>query len=125
MVTLFEVHAEMQRLAKRLEAATDESYRVAKRVSVASAAFEEAEAVAWIEVRKELGNVDETGAKRLARDYEAQVALRVAAVATDLFAAKAEDKALDNASRNLRQQLSAAQTVAAAMKEEMRMAGAV
>lgn len=122
-LTLRQMMAEVLRMSTRLEAVTDEIYRVAKRLAEATHEFEQAEAEAWLKVRAELGARDEAGEKRLARDYEAQVTLRVAEQARAVGAAKAEDGALDAAAKNLRGQLSACQSVGAALREEMRLAG--
>ena len=122
--TVQDVMREALRLSTRLEAVTDETYRVARKLSEASHQHEQAVAVEWAKVRADLGVRDDQGEKRLLRDYEEEVELRTAATAKTVGALKAEDHALDAASRNLRAQLSACQSVAAALREEMRLAGA-
>lgn len=121
--TVQDVMREALRLSTRLEAVTDETYRVARRVAETTYALEQAQATAWLEVRDELGTRDEAGDKRLSRDYEEETALRVKVEAKAAGAAESEARALDAASRNLRSQLSACQSVAAALREEMRLAG--
>ena len=121
--TVHDVMREALRLSTRLEAVTDETYRVARRLAEAAHEHEQATAVAWAKVRDELGVRDESGEKRLSRDYEEEVRVRVRDTAKTVGALKSEDHALDAASRNLRSQLSACQSVAAALREEMRLAG--
>jgi len=115
--TLQDVMREALRLSTRLEAVTDETYRVARKLAEASHVFEQAYATAWAQVRSEMEP------KLLAKDYESETIVRVGEAAARVGALKAEDRALDAASRNLRAQLSACQSVASAMREEMRLAG--
>ena len=121
--TVQDVMREALRLSTRLEAVTDETYRVARKLADATYEHEQATAVAWETVRSELGTRDDDGEKRLLRDYEAEVTKRTKATGKTVGALKSEAHALDSASRNLRSQLSACQSVAAALREEMRLAG--
>jgi hypothetical protein len=121
--TVHDVMKEALRLSTRLEAVTDETYRVARKLAEASHEHEQATAITWQAVRFEMGPRDDHGEKRLSRDYEEEVRARTADTAKTVGALKSEDHALDAASRNLRSQLSACQSVAAALREEMRLAG--
>jgi hypothetical protein len=116
-MNLPELMAEALRLSTRLEAVTDETYRVARKLAEAAHTFEQAAAIAWAEVR------DEMEPKLLLKDYESEVTKRVKVEAKQVGALKAEDRALEAASRNLRSQLSACQSIASALREEMRLAG--
>ena len=121
--TVQDVMREALRLSTRLEAVTDETYRVARKLADATYEHEQATAVAWETVRHELSDVPPPNGKWLLRDYEAEVTKRTKATGKTVGALKSEAHALDSASRNLRSQLSAAQSVAAALREEMRLAG--
>ena len=123
--TVHDLMREALRLSARLEAVTDETYRVARKLAEASHEHEQDVAVTWDKVRFEMGSRDEGGEKRLSRDYEEEVTARTAATSKKVGALKSEAHALDAASRNLRSQLSACQSVAAALREEMRLAGGV
>ena len=114
---------EALRLSTRLEAVTEDTYRVARKLAAASHDHEQARAITWLKVRAELTNRDVEGDKRLSRDYESEVDVRTCVTAMKVAGLKAEADALDTASRNFRSQLSAAQSVAAALREEMRLAG--
>lgn len=117
--TIHDVMREALRLSTRLEAVTDETYRVARKLAQAAHAFEQEYAKAWWNVR------DEMEPKLLVKDYESEAIRRVAEHAKAVGALKGEDRALDAAARNLRAQLSACQSVASALREEMRLAGGV
>ena len=114
---------EALRLSTRLEAVTDETYRVARKLAEASHEHEQATAIMWATVRSEAVDEPVPGGKWLLRDYEEEVTRRTKDTGKAVGALKAEAHALDSASRNLRSQLSAAQSVAAALREEMRLAG--
>ena len=122
--TVQELMAEAHRLSRELSQVTEQTYEVANEIAAATSAFERADARAWIDVRAELGTRDERGEKRLSRDYEDACRERVGDERDRLVAAQQRQKALDNAARNLRQQLSAVQSAAAALRDEMRLAGA-
>ena len=121
--TVQELMREALRLSTRLEAVTDETYRVARKLAEATHAHEQATAVTWAMVRDELSDEPGPGGKWLSRDYEETVTKRTKDTGKTVGALKAEAHALDGASRNLRSQLSACQSVAAALREEMRLAG--
>ncbi len=122
--TVQELMREASRLSRELSTVTADTYKAADEIAEASVAYERADARAWIEVRAELTSRDHNGEKRLSRDYEAEVSERVAGERARLVRAEQRQKALDNAARNLRQQLSAVQSAAAALRDEMRLAGA-
>ena len=122
--TVQELMAEAHRLSKELSDVTERTYEIASELANATVEFEAADARAWVEVRAELGARDGHGEKRLSRDYEAACRERVQEQRDRLVAAEQRQKALDNAARNLRQQLSAVQSAAAALRDEMRLAGA-
>ena len=122
--TVQELMSEAHRLSKELSQVTIDTYNAANELAEATSAFEKADARAWVEVRAELGARDGHGEKRLSRDYEAACRERVQEQRDRLVAAEQRQKALDNAARNLRQQLSAVQSAAAALRDEMRLAGA-
>ena len=122
--TVQELMAEASRLSRELSQVTDRTYQAATELAEATAAYEKADARAWVEVRAELGVRDEYGEKRLSRDYQAACQRKVEVQRDRLVSAEQRQKALDNAARNLRQQLSAVQSAAAALRDEMRLAGA-
>ena len=123
--TVRDVMQEALRLSTRLEAVTNETYKVASKLAEATHEHEQATAVVWAKVRDECAGKEGPGGKWLLRDFEEEVTKRTGSTGRPLGALKAESHALDAASRNLRGQLSACQSVAAALREEMRLAGGV
>ena len=119
---LHELGAEVHRVASRLEAATDRLYKASTRLGQVSYAHDLTAAKTWQTVRTELGGRDDDGDRRLARDYDAEVLVRIAADVERLYLARAEHDGVKASVSSLRSQLTAAQSRFKAAREELLVA---
>ena len=115
---LHELGAEVHRVAQRLEAATDRLYKASTRLGQVSYAHDLAAAKTWQTVRTELGSRDGDGDKRLSRDFDAEVLLRMHDDVERLYLAKAEHDGTKASVSSLGRQLTAAQSRFKAAREE-------
>ena len=119
---LHELGAEVHRVAGRLEAATDRLYKASTRLGQVQYAHDLAAAKTWQTVRTELGGRDDDGDRRLSRDYDAEVLVRIAADVERLYLAKAEHDGTKASVSSLGKQLTAAQSRFKAAREELLVA---
>lgn len=119
---LHELSEEVRRVAKRLEEATDRLYKASNRLGKVQYAHDLEEAKTWATVRSELGARDDDGEKRLSKDFEAEVLVRMADRAEMLYLAKAEHDGVRASVSSLGRQLTAAQSRFKAAREEFQAA---
>lgn len=110
---------ECARLRTKLEAMTDLYEQAVMDYVEAEQAWSKADADAWIDVKDELGSVDEQGRARLVKDFQTRVDRRCRTERDGMEAARKTMQGLESRIASTERQLSAAQSELKSIQAEL------